>query len=312
MDNHSEHDEEIAPNNYFLSSDDEQDQPQHETNSPSSPKSFDRNNSLEDRSSPELIILRKKKRQNKLDQMLKIVTNNDDSPPVNYDTHLRRSRRNRIRPLDYWRGQRPIYQMEHRQINNQIVTMPTIVGVAKPREPAIIKRRRLNKKENKRKIDDKKVNEKNDDKKDDDHHPIHGPKFNDILNLSIHSKKFKKKPAIDCPEYVKSYSGFTFKPSDLSKGIHTALVDNDPERAVGMIRFEPLATKKLGKNVPFYTYFTVIYGTLIIKVDGEEDALVKTGSYFKICPRATYCIKNVREDEALIQFLIIKKQKQSN
>ncbi|KAH9415679.1 hypothetical protein DERP_000169 [Dermatophagoides pteronyssinus] len=309
--NRSEHDERDSNNHFLanLSPDIEHPKEHNKDDTLSSVKSSG-HKSLGD-STSELIITRqkKKKRPNHLDLMLKNGKSNDNISPVDYDNYLRRSQRNRIQPLDYWRGQRPIYKMENRKINNQIVTMPTVVGVAKPLRP-LIKQRRANTKSNQRKTHDDKV---------DNHHEHHcaerqtssngGQKFYDILNLSIHSKKFKTKSITDCPEFVKSYSGLIFKPSDKSKGIHTALIEKDDRgTAFGMIRFEPLAMKKLGRNGPYATYFTVIYGTLILKVNDENETVVKTGSHFKIFPKAQYYIKNVRKDEALIQFSVIREQ----
>nr|XP_046914141.1 probable WRKY transcription factor protein 1 isoform X2 [Dermatophagoides farinae] len=307
---------EKMPSNHFfanLSSDNEQENQYHEDNVSSSPKRSDYINRIEDSSSPELIIRRhkKQKQKNYFDRMLKIVTNNDNIAPVNYENNLRRSQRNRIKPLDYWRGQRPIYKMEQKQINDQVVTMPTIVGIAKPCQP-VIKRRRFNKKTNKRNI-----NNNADDNGNNNEHQCYETqtssnartKLQDILNLSVQSKKIPQKSLINCPEFVKNIPSLNFKPSEKSKGIHTALIEKDDRgRAFGMMRFESFASKKKGRNGSYTTYFMVIYGAFILKVDDEDDVLIKSGSYFKILPKSEYSIKNVRNDESLIHFLVTQEQ----
>ncbi|KAF7494469.1 hypothetical protein SSS_05627 [Sarcoptes scabiei] len=236
-------------------------------------------------SSPEVIIKRKKINYNK-----KTIK---DLKIENFSKALRRSDRHRIKPLDYWRGQRPIYKFDNQNVNGSVVHFPTLIGVLQGTDLRVKRRSR-------------KVNRKFDDK--NPKQCISGAnRMEDILNLSIHSKKFKTAQFEEENKFVKTLAGLSFKASDKSKGIHTAIVDKgDKGRAFGMIKFEPYAKKKTGKNGDYATHFTVLYGVLILKVKSEHETLIKTGSYFKINPSSEYSIKNIRNDEALLQFSVIK------
>lgn len=131
--------------------------------------------------------------------------------------------------------------------------------------------------------------------------------MSNILDLSIHNVKLAKRLKDIDTEAVIPYSNIDFKESGKSVGVFTAITKKISNGAFGKLKFSPNAEKKMTKTGQYVTYFNVIYGTLLFKIEGEKKgALVKTGFSFQVNQDTNYSISNLRNDESIVDFTIIK------
>ena len=135
--------------------------------------------------------------------------------------------------------------------------------------------------------------------------------MSNILDLSIHNSKLARKlTKIDAEaeadnEFVLAYSNINFKESAASPGIYTAITKKVSDIAFGKLKFTPKAEKKQTKTGGYVTHFNVVYGTLMVTVD-KKRTLVKTGFYFQVDQDTNYSIMNLRDDDAILDFTIVK------
>lgn len=209
----------------------------------------------------------------------------------------RRSNRNRVHTLNFWEGQRPLYKSNK---DDKGVPLSTLVGVSDvKREP-----------QHKRNIGKRSPRVRRNSFANGD------LKMENILNLSIHNKKLLQQQKLrkrlhpddeeENQEFILSYSKMDFKNSKNSPGISTAIINKISNIAFGKLKFETKSVKKKTKTGDYVTHFNVVYGTLLLTIDGKADSIVKTGFYFHVDKQTTYSITNLRDDEAMIDFTIIK------
>ena len=140
-------------------------------------------------------------------------------------------------------------------------------------------------------------------------------KMANILDLSIHNAKLAKRlatvdsEALADHEFVLAYEKIEFKESKNSRGIYTAIMRKVSNIAFGKLKFDPKAEKRKTKTGSYVTYFNVVYGTLLLRLEHEKPGtVVKTGYYFQVDKDTNYSIKNLREDNAMIDFTIVKEE----
>ena len=131
-----------------------------------------------------------------------------------------------------------------------------------------------------------------------------------IFNLSIDNPRFVKKfPNTDShdQEHVLAYNQVDFRESAKSPGVFTALIKKAANIAFGKLKFTPKSVKKKTRTGNYISHFNVVYGTLLLKIENEKvGSIVKTGFYFHIGEKTNYTLTNLRNDEAMIDFTIIK------
>ncbi|KAJ6222222.1 hypothetical protein RDWZM_000767 [Blomia tropicalis] len=211
----------------------------------------------------------------------------------------RRSKRNRVRPLNFWSGQRPIYKQEQ-FFNGNFVQ--TIVGVTSAKEEP---RRRIVRKANRNKNQlpppppplTTTITELPNDQRMDN-----------IMDLSIHINQFKnlEKQGDEPHPGIIKYEEIVWNESKNSPGILTSITNKLDGLAWGKVKFEPNAKKAQTKTGNYSTFFNVAYGTLLLKIDQMPDTVVKTGSSFEIKKQTQYSISNLRNDYAMVDFTIVK------
>lgn len=134
-----------------------------------------------------------------------------------------------------------------------------------------------------------------------------------IFNLSIDNPRFAKKFAnIDGQlqpdqEHILAFNQVDFHESTNSPGVFTALTKKASNIAFGKLKFTPKSVKKRTKTGNYVSHFNVVYGTLLLKIENEKvGSIIKTGFYFHIGEQTNYVLTNLRNDEAMIDFTIIK------
>ncbi|KAH9410297.1 hypothetical protein TYRP_010055 [Tyrophagus putrescentiae] len=138
--------------------------------------------------------------------------------PKSASSECRRSARNRVCPLNYWTGQRPLY---HVTMDNRGNPLKTLVGV----QPG-------NAEPKKRKTLERKKHLKNDKNQ----------KMVNIFNLSIDHPRFAKKftnTESHDHEHVLAYNQVEFRESSKSPGVFTALTKKASNIAFGKLKFTP-------------------------------------------------------------------------
>ena len=256
-----------------------------------------------DNSEQEIVIVRKK---NKLKTKIMKILNFTQSEPqivVPSDVqnpNVRRSKRTRIKPLEFWRGQRPLYKVETNEVScGKPVIAPTLVGVNQGSH--IVKRTFVRKPKPKVKNIVETVTPPPPAKVQH--------KLDNIFDLTIHNSSMKKyfnENIAEDVDYVIPFSNYKWKDSDKSKGISTAIIEKIGNNAFGMIKFNSRAEKAKTKSSDYISHFTVLYGVVSLKVKSNPPIIVKSGTYFKVDRSTSYSIKNCRDDEALVSFTIIR------
>ncbi|CAG2113863.1 unnamed protein product [Medioppia subpectinata] len=199
------------------------------------------------------------------------------------EEELRRSKRNRLPIMEFWRGQRAVYKRDSTGITERIVTV--MEG-----SQDITKKRKNTKRGTKRKLDfgqkrDKEIN---------------------IFDLSLH-KKVKTKNDNKNATLFKSFESLVWKPSPHSEGVDIAIVNKNRAKGevIGMVRLQELATKKKSLTADYETHLTVTYGALQLKLD-DSKCIIKTGDSFTIESNTNYSLCNLRKDIAYLSFTILK------
>lgn len=134
-------------------------------------------------------------------------------------------------------------------------------------------------------------------------------KMENILDLSIHKKKFAKAepPAPGDPEHIRAFAELEFTESTTSQGVFTAMISKQEGTALGKLKFDPRAKKVQTKTGAYVTHFNVTYGTLLFKLGKDKTGVViKSGFYVKVDGGTTYSIENLRNDQAIVEFTIIQ------
>lgn len=209
---------------------------------------------------------------------------------------LRRSARNRVLPLDYWRGQRPVYKVEVKTNEaGKKVPICTLVGINKGQSYPEVKRKvnRKSKKAAAVPVETKQAKQN----------------AESVLNLSVHNKKFAKYAKDDGEieqEGVVPFSHYQWKESKMSNGVSTTIINKMGKHAFGMLRLDNGAKKGETKTGDYVTHFTVLYGVVLIKVASKPQVLIKPGSSFVVDKSTTYSVKNCRDDQALVSFAVMK------
>ncbi|KAH9395692.1 hypothetical protein TYRP_020429 [Tyrophagus putrescentiae] len=211
----------------------------------------------------------------------------------------RRSKRNRVRPVNYWAGERPLYQKSITKDGNCV---STLVGVSSVRriEPTRIGRKRT-----------ASAAAKGRKSKGKEAEVSAAQKMENILNLSIHKKKLANATADSSradPEHVRAFAELDFTESKNSQGVFTVMTKREDKIALGKLKFNPRAKKVPTKTGNYVTHFNVVYGTLLLKVNNDKvGSIIKSGFYVNVDSQTTYSIENLRNDQAVLDFTIIQK-----
>ncbi len=236
----------------------------------------------------------------------------------------RRSKRNRVRPVNYWAGERPLYQKSITKDGNCV---STLVGVSSVRriEPTRIGRKRTasasakgrKSKGKEAEVVSGKLMIKTVNKRLITLLFLPPPpqsaaqKMENILNLSIHKKKLANATADSSradPEHVRAFAELDFTESKNSQGVFTVMTKREDKIALGKLKFNPRAKKVPTKTGNYVTHFNVVYGTLLLKVNNDKvGSIIKSGFYVNVDSQTTYSIENLRNDQAVLDFTIIQK-----
>ncbi|CAG2164758.1 unnamed protein product [Oppiella nova] len=196
---------------------------------------------------------------------------------------LRRSKRNRLQPLEFWRGERAVYKRDSSGITEKIVTV--LEGSQEIRRVRTNNTKGIKRKLN---FDEKRGKEIN------------------IFDLSIHKKvkTNKEKPNSN----IKSFDDMVWKVSAQSEGVDIAIINKNRAKgdAIGMLRFQGMATKNKSRTGDYETHLCVTYGALLLKVDTSSSCVIKTGDNFTIKSNTNYSLSNLRKDIAYLSFTVLK------
>ena len=121
----------------------------------------------------------------------------------------------------------------------------------------------------------------------------------------LHKNKFAKKLARD-KRLVASLKDINFTPSTASDGVELALTHKVGSLTQGMLKLHPFATKSRQQTVVPTTIFYVMFGAVTFSMDGKPPVVVKTGGSFRLDHKEWYSIENLRNDEAVLSFVISK------
>jgi hypothetical protein len=216
---------------------------------------------------------------------------------------LRRSKRTRVPRLDYWRGQRPIYQRDSTGLTERIVS------INKGSSNLIDVPKRVYNKANKKLKRNRVVTDFSDDECDN-------KRSKNTLDLSLHIKHLKEvfknndkyKSEHKNAECIKSIEDLNWKKSERSDDVETAIISKNREKgeALGMLKLGPLAIKEKSKTGDYVTHLTVTYGALALQIENNHKVIVKTGTNFRIDKRTNYSLQNSRKDYAYISFTVLQ------
>jgi len=206
---------------------------------------------------------------------------------------LRRSRRNKVHPTEYWRGERPIYKRDSTGLAF------VIESVSEGSLEAPVKRKISQKRKN--------VDVDNCRKRS---------KMN-MMDMSIHvSGKEKlvkenelKKKAGQNEKYIKLEKDLKWKESKVvGADVLMAIIEKSADKKVahGLLKIAPLKKKPPQETDNYTAHFVVICGAMRVKIASNQSVLVKNGDCFSAPPRTSYVIENLRKDEAYLHFTAVK------
>lgn len=137
----------------------------------------------------------------------------------------------------------------------------------------------------------------------------------DIMNLSIHAahfdsenmknNKFAKKLQKD-KHLVTSLKDVNFNPSSVSPDVEIALTHKVGNFSRGMLKLKPFATKTRQQTVVPTTIFSVLHGVVAFTVNENPPVVLKTGGSLELQNKTWYAIENLRNDESILTFAIIR------
>jgi len=191
---------------------------------------------------------------------------------------LRRSKRKRIPVMEGWRGQRPVYKRDSTGLTQILVAIeegnqynPPLRGRPKKKRKKTPKNKQIK----------------------------------DVFNLSIQNKKFKYNTENNSLD-IKTLERMEWKPISRSKGVDiTTTHRKSGQFAIGMIRIKGNALKTTSMTEDKQTYLTVIYGVLALKVEDNEEVVIKTCDSFELKPNTRYSLLNLRKDMSYISFTVL-------
>ena len=138
-----------------------------------------------------------------------------------------------------------------------------------------------------------------------------------LMDLSIHAhhvdpaklnnNKFVRKLQKG-KHLVSSLKDVHFNPSSVSPDVEIALTHKVGTFSRGMLKFKPFATKTRQQTVVPTTIFAVLHGVVAVKVNDEEAVVLKTGGSLELQNETYYSIENLRSDEAVLTFNILRSE----
>ena len=256
----------------------------------------------------------------------------DQTPTIIYPHHddeqpdsVRRSSRIRVRPLDFWRCQKPNYRLD------KDTKCLTIDGVEKGfRVDNPFKRKRLNTNQPKRSIKKDKKSKKRkhhsleDDDQEDEREVVRKRRYNLNDEISIHQQL--NRSAIELSDKIKkeatefcTHGELKWSESKQSKGVHIAFMNrskgsNGKMQATGFMKLDPLLKKPPQKTGNYMTNYVVMFGAASIKIGDKKDeklddkpaVILKSMDGFSLPENTLFSIDNLRTDELLLYFSLTK------
>lgn len=211
-----------------------------------------------------------------------------------HDHEPRRSKRQRIGTLDWWRSERPIYRRDSSGFSWRLVGVEKGSNVDVPARHA---KRPRTKTANKPTIIERVVK-------------------SNPLNLSIHASnvddlvkqndKRIKKVATDLQIIDVTDKSLPWKPSGISQGVTMAIIEKREGYAEGVLKLEPLAQKAKQRTAHYTTNFLVHYGVIEVEVEDRPPFILKSSKSFKLPPKTLYTMRNLRTDDAYVTFKVNK------
>lgn len=254
----------------------------------------------------------------------------DKTPTIIYpdndeqdDSTVRRSNRIRVRPLDWWRLQKPKYKLDNL---TKCLTIEGIDKGFKVDNPFKKKRTRtLNQKSKKlKKSKDKKLikrkhyeslDSEEDDKESEQEIKIKKRRYSPN-EVSIHQQL--NNTAIALSEKIKAEASEFCTQNDLkwteskqSKGVHIAFMSRkkDPNgntQATGFMKLESLLKKPVQRSANYVTRYVVMFGAASVVIDNKSPVILKSMDSFVVNKNTLFSIDNLRTDELLLYFDVTK------
>jgi hypothetical protein len=105
---------------------------------------------------------------------------------------------------------------------------------------------------------------------------------------------------------VQSLRDVQFNPSAVSPEVEIALINKVGNVSRGMLKLKPFATKARQQTVVPTTFFDVVHGVVSVIVNDKPAILLRTGGQLELDNKTFYSIENLRNDEAVLNFTIIR------
>lgn len=137
-----------------------------------------------------------------------------------------------------------------------------------------------------------------------------------LMDLSIHAsidpstqnnKKWVRKLQKG-KHLLESLRDVNFNPSAVSPEVEIALTHKVGTFSRGMLKLKPFATKTRQQTVVPTTIFAVLHGVVAIVVNDEPAVILKTGGSLELQNKTWYSIENLRNDDAVLTFNILRSE----
>ncbi|RWS09511.1 hypothetical protein B4U79_17685 [Dinothrombium tinctorium] len=210
----------------------------------------------------------------------------------------RKSKRIRVKPCEFWRGERPIYQIDSES------ECWSLVGVQKGFKP-FEKTYRKSVRKNQKRSEHKNVEHQ----RNYNDLSIHVPNASEILRENelkikqlVDMNILKKADNLDWRSAYKLADGSN--PTD----VEMAFIETDRKRGTGwgLLRMCGLAKKPSCLTGNYSSLYTILHGAVQVEVGDCSPTILKSGSLFEIPPSTSYTFTNLRNDEARFMFILKK------